>query len=435
MFISHSLKPIKRISLPLSSGLLLAAFIFLLLKVVLPSLGHMTHGFPAYYTASTLLIEGELGPQAYDDAWFVCQVHTVIGQPIDEILTPTLPTASLIVLPFSALPPLAARDSWIWFNLLLLLSGLGFLIATGYILNQRQTAWPFWLIFVAFAFIFPPVAANLFIGQSIILFFCLLSIALFGLISRRDELAGLALGLTFVLKTVGTPLWLLLLLRRRWKALGWGIGTMLVVILSSLPWIGLETWWAYVQAVRRVSGGMTMTVSAYQTTAGLFAHLFYFDPVWNPAPIDHRPTLARLLPLLIALIAVVITLWLGRSSEQEADLFAALIPLSVVLLPVAEEHHLVILLISIFILGDHLRHDFSLSADWLLLGSALFLLLVPFPYASPALSAGWLALLAYPRLYGAWLIWLIAVRRLWAGQSHRYSVTTQSPTVFDGPDR
>jgi hypothetical protein len=416
MFISHSLKPIKRISLPLSLGLLLAALIFSLFKVVLPSLGHMTHGFPAYYTASTLLIEGKLGPQAYDDAWFVRQVHTVIGQPIDEILTPTLPTASLIALPFSALPPLLARDSWIWFNLLLLLSGLGFLLATGYILNQYQTTWSFWLIFMAFAFIFPPVAANLFIGQSIILFFCLLSLALFGLAGHRDELAGLALGLTFVLKTVGGPLWLLLLIRRRWKALGWGIGTILIVVLSSLPWIGIDTWWAYVQAVQRVSGGTTMTVPAYQTTAGLFAHLFYFDPVWNPAPIDHRPALATLLPLLISLIAVTITLWLGRSSEHVADLFAALIPLSVVLLPVAEEHHFVILLIPIFILGDHLRHDFSLSVDWLLLGPALFLLLVPLPYASPVFSAGWLALLAYPRLYGAWLIWLIAVRRLRVGQ-------------------
>jgi hypothetical protein len=34
------------------------------------SAGSVTHGFVSYYTASRLLVSGELGPQAYDDRWF-----------------------------------------------------------------------------------------------------------------------------------------------------------------------------------------------------------------------------------------------------------------------------------------------------------------------------------------------------------------------------
>ena len=45
---------------------------------------------------------------------------------------------------------------------------------------------------------------------------------------------------------------------------------------------------------------------------------------------------------------------------------------------------------------------------------AFALLAVPLPYKDPVLAAGWTALLAYPRLYGAWLLWAWLVREMWA---------------------
>jgi hypothetical protein len=50
------------------------------------------------------------------------------------------------------------------------------------------------------------------------------------------------------------------------------------------------------------------------------------------------------------------------------------------------------------------------SWTWMLWGAlalAALLLAAPLPYKSPALAAGWLALLAYPRVYGAYLLWLV----------------------------
>jgi hypothetical protein len=401
--------------------LVVFSFVFLLVKVIIPATGHMTHGFIGYYVAALLLRRGQLGPQAYDNEWFINQVQAIVRQPIGEIMTPTLPTVSLIALPFTFLPPQAARTAWIWFNFFILLLALGLLMTTLSRANQTGTQPLWWGGFIAFALIFPPVVANLRIGQSFILFFGLFVLAYFGLVNRQDRLAGLALGLAFILKTAGLSLWLLLLAQRRWHALAWGIGLIVVTFLLSLPWIGLATWGAYFQAAWTVTGSPTVAVTAYQTTAGFFAHLFRFDPTWNPNPIADWPALARLLTLLVTVASLTITLWWGRFAPV-VKFFAALIPLSIVLLPVAEEHHFVILLIPIFSLIDDLRQHppaaGGLSLDYIWLGIALCLLVVPIRYDDLALSVGWWALLAYPRLYGAWLIWLVALRRMTTGVAH-----------------
>lgn len=285
------------------------------------------------------------------------------------------------------------------------------------------------IAFLAFALFFQPTLANFEVSQSIIFFFGLFTLALFGLTGGRQSLGGLGLGLAFILKTTGVTLWFLLLLRHRWRAFGWGIVTMMIVAGLSLPWIGLATWQAYVEAILKVSDSPTKAVTAYQTTAGFLTHLFQFDPTWNPSPLYHWPALAGGLTWLITGISLGLTLWLGRKEVVPLSLlFATLLPLSVILLPVAEEHHFVILLISIFILiADLIPAVVLPSTDGILLTLALLLLALPFPYENPSLSQGWLALLAYPRLYGGWLLWLVAVRRM------RSKSTYSACPQFDKP--
>jgi len=419
IWLEKKLKSFEQLSVLLASALLLATFVFLLIRIVIPSTS-IVHGFMGNYVPSVLLVQGKLGPQAYDNEWFIQQVRIVTGQPISEVLAPSLPTVSLLALPFTFLQPQPARELWIWFNLFILLAGLGLLVTTYAQLDQSKARFSLWLTFIAFSFIFPPVAANFLAGQSIILFFGLFVLTLFGLVNRQDWLVGLTLGLALILKTTGLPLWLLLIVHRRWQALGWGIATTASIALVSLPWIGIDTWWAYLQAIWNITGGPISAVTAYQTTYGFFTHLFRFDLTWNPAPILDWPGLAQPLTLFVTIATMTITLWLGRVTALVIDFFAALIPLGVVLLPVGEEHHFIILLLPIFILvNDLIEHSSakeSLLLDWLLLGLALFLLVAPIPYEHPALSVGWLAILAYPRLFGAWLIWIIVIRRMFAKQ-------------------
>jgi hypothetical protein len=47
------------------------------------------------------------------------------------------------------------------------------------------------------------------------------------------------------------------------------------------------------------------------------------------------------------------------------------------------------------------------------------LLIVPLEYTAERFTTGWWAILAYPRLYAAWMLWAASIREL------RYHATTQ----------
>ena len=66
-----------------------------------------------------------------------------------------------------------------------------------------------------------------------------------------------------------------------------------------------------------------------------------------------------------------------------------------------------------------------LDIAWLAL--AFFLLAAPLPYKDPTLADGWIALLAYPRLYGAWLLWAWLIRDLWLDRRVRVADAEVSP--------
>jgi len=367
----------------------------------------MSYGFIGRYTASRLLVQGQFGPQVYDDTWFAAQVQAATQTQFVEIFRPNLPTLSLLTLPFVGMSPQTARDSWIWLNLLALVGALGVLAA----LEAWSLTGARWALLLAVVAATPALAANFRVGQVYTLLLFLFALALFGLVTQREWLAGVALGLAFVFKTGGLLFWLLLVTHKKWRALGWGVATVLLIVLGSLPWIGLETWLAYPPAVWNFSSRGAISVTAYQTTAGLFSHLFQFEPAWNPAPVLHWPVLARLLTAAVTVAAVAVTLWTGRRDDALPASFAALACLNIILLPVAEEYHFVLLILPIFILATRLMQSWpvqGLLVDWLLLGAALLLLVAPLPYEQLEWG-GWWAVLAYPRLAAGWLVWWAAV--------------------------
>ena len=51
--------------------------------------------------------------------------------------------------------------------------------------------------------------------------------------------------------------------------------------------------------------------------------------------------------------------------------------------------------------------------ELLLIGA---LLIVPLEYTAERFTTGWWALLAYPRLYAAWLLWAASIRELRGNQ-------------------
>jgi len=84
--------------------------------------------------------------------------------------------------------------------------------------------------------------------------------------------------------------------------------------------------------------------------------------------------------------------------------------LSVLSLPAVAEPHYVLMAIPLALLR-------LTMAEILLIGA---LLIVPLEWTAERFTTGWGALLAYPRLYAAWLLWAASARELRkdAGPSH-----------------
>jgi hypothetical protein len=149
------------------------------------------------------------------------------------------------------------------------------------------------------------------------------------------------------------------------------------------------------------------TVTAYQTVASLFGHLFIYHPRWNPAPVAHLPLLAGALTwLTLAGSLVLSALWTKRGragpTALTLALFCALLAPNA---PVGEGYHYLLALPSLLVAVWHAWSAGLGWRAWAVLLVAALLIGAPLPYTSPHLEAGWPALLAYPRVYGAYLLW------------------------------
>ncbi|HET9223256.1 MAG TPA: glycosyltransferase 87 family protein, partial [Roseiflexaceae bacterium] len=258
-------------------------------------------------------------------------------------------------------------------------------------------------------------------GQAYLLLFFLLCLACWAL-ARPDAgwwseaSAGLALGLMLILKTAGAWLWPLLLLAGRWRALAFALMFAAAVALISLPWIGVAGWLAYSERLPELATAPRRFVTAYQTTTSLFGHLLVYDAQWNPTPVADAPLLARALTMMVLLATLALSAYWGRLSHPRREvrlltvaLFTSLIVASA---PFGEGYHYVLVLPALLVAawwawqgGE--RHGSLPWMLWGILALAALLLAAPLPYKSPALAVGWLALLAYPRVYGAYLLWLV----------------------------
>jgi hypothetical protein len=363
-----------------------------------------THGFIAYYAASRLLVTGQLDPRVYDDAWFSHYVQNLTNTGVLEVFGPNPPTMALLAVPFEFLGPSAARTLW-------LVSSLAcFAVASLSLLSFcDRRGQPVPAIVVLLMLLSPAVFANLRTGQAYLFVFCVLSAAAICLAQGRDALGGALVGLALVLKASGVPLLILLVARRRVRSV---ISAALVSAAGSLlvtPWIGEGTWLRYPSYVWEFLQRPSTAVTAYQTTRSLARHLCIGDPVWNPMPAADCAPVAYAAPGLVIAGALLVTL--AASSRCRAELWvAAGVCLSVLVLPVAEEHHFVLLGVPmVFVFQRGSQSATSLDTGWWRLIVFGALLLVPLDYTTHVLTTGWSALGAYPRLYAAWLLWGFAI--------------------------
>ena len=380
----------------------LGAAIYFASVIFAPSATRLTHGFISYFTAAQLAREGQAGPQMYDPAWFRPQTLRVSNGDANDILNANPPAIVLLFLPLTVFPVHTARLVWTILNV--------FLLGGAFVLLTRATG-----ISTTRAFFFSalvlcaaPLFENFRLGQVYVGLLFLFSLALFFYERTKKIPSGTGLGIAWILKTSGALVWILFVARREWRVLLGGAVAITLGVIVSLPFVGIETWRVYVtQAFPAFLDSAEHTITAYQTMDGFLQHFLRYDSQLNPAPLWNVPTLARFLYIAFGIVAVGVSLFRTRAQSFRIA-FAIFLTLSVIFSPVAEEYHFVLLILPMFVFAANLSratHTLVLA----LFCVALLLLGLPLDYKNPGLAQGTLAFLAYPRLYGAWLLWAILI--------------------------
>lgn len=362
-----------------------------------------SYGFVAYYTAARLLDEGAGVRNFYDDVWFNARVETYTPG-IRDIYRPNPPTTAWFVLPLAGLDYGRARAAWSLVNLVALAAAVAWLLGQAALRGVWAPA------FVALVLLYHPLRANLAQGQAYALLLGLLVLAWHGYRRRREAVVGLALGTMLAFKLAAPLVWVLLAVQRRWQALAWGAATALGAVLLSLPWVGADAWPAYLSLLTRLSDRPELAVTAYQSQFGLIHHLLAPDARWNPgAPFD-APALADWLTWLSAGLLIGVSAYRAHRAGTSDLIFGAFVILGIVVSPLSLAYHYVLLLLPAALLMAWAQGSGHTWAT-LILVAALAAVAADLPYRSPRLAGGIWSLLAYPKLYGAWALWGLA---LWA---------------------
>jgi hypothetical protein len=371
-------------------ALILSAYFIYNLK---GSIDKPTQGFASYYTASKLLINGERVENFYSDDCFSSKVENYVNG-IYEIYFVNPPTTSLILIPLSPFDYKAARTSWIIFNVFLLIFSIWFLIK-GFDFTRE------WLPIVIILFLlFQPLYANIDFAQAYILIFFLFVVSWNAFRSDNQTLLGILIGIMIVLKSAGLVLPILLITQKKWRSIFWMMATIISISLISLPWIGIESWFVFGEKLFQLNSLPMLSVTAYQTIHSFFYHFFVFNQQWNPYPVINLPVLGILLSVVISLVLSGTIIYYSYKQKNSDLSFAVFLIVGVILSPVSLDYHYVVLLLPILIFIKWLRES-NKNFIWILLIFFYALIAAWLPFSSDKITTGWLAIFAYPKLYGA----------------------------------
>ncbi len=392
----------------------------LLIRVIGPALSRQHFPGSVYWVAPRLVWEGRASV-LLDHAAFAAAAEQMGASP-DLGFLPFAPAAVLPLLPLGLLPEAAAYFAWT------LLGVISLFAAVAVLLVGLRPPPMLALLLVAFLPLFHPLRANFAVGQAYA--FALLALVVhavfsYAVPSRRrmwaEGVGGLAAAVLVVLKTnYGLLILLPAVIWRRWRLLGVAVAVVVVAALLTVPLVGMDGWSAWVQSAFSWRARPETSVTAYQTVHSLLAHLLRQDPTWNPAPVAHLPVVADALWYASTVVLVGITVWaligLRRSVPSPVPSparlllpIALVVPVASLTSPIAEDYHYLLDLLPLFVGATILWAERPKSrAPWLLFAGAILLLAPAWPF-NVQFVEGWWALLFYPRVYGALLLWLALI--------------------------
>jgi hypothetical protein len=360
---------------------------------------------PSYVALANITRDGECSARLFDNDWYGAHVLALTNGAVFDVFTPSLPTLPVLIAPLALVPSAWLPALWFVANAGAL--GLSALIMSSLASCDRERVLiVLGLIVIMFS---APLHEDLVRGQLYVAVLLLHTIVLWAIVRNRLAAGGVALGVLFALKATGLPFWLLLAGLRRFRVLAWGMAALAILFLVSTGACGLEIWRVYVTTVLPAALSSALaTHTAFQTVPAFFQHLFRYDATLNPLPLDNLPWLATACALMVIIALLGATLLRMRRVGLRRVMSAASI-LSVTLMPQAEQYHYLALFAPFGL--SAMSFAALTNRTRVALVVAVLCVYAPLPYKDSALAAGPLSLLAYPRLYGALLLWAIILFR------------------------
>ncbi len=238
------------------------------------------------------------------------------------------------------------------------------------------------------------------------------------------------------IKLFGGVLWLPAIMNRSWRTVIWAFGTIVLVVAIPMHWIGIDAWVEHVHALTTWLSRHWESMTDFQSQAGFLRHLLIFDPELNRHPLVNAPVAASVL-IWIGGIGLIFVSWrLTRNRENTDGTFAAFVVASSILTPVTLEYHFTTLLLPIAILFVWIARE---KNKWTICIFVIGLVLVGLGRLRllERYSAGFESFLAYPRLYGAYLLWFLAVlasreRGMLSSSQTKHFESVSSKRIGDG---
>jgi hypothetical protein len=324
------------------------------------------------------------------------------------------PLAAILLAPTTIWP--AANVAAGWYLVSIALLALSFWLITRKLADVRLP--PGALMIAASAvLLFGPAWEGLIRGQPDTLILACVVLALVLLEEHRAEpIAGALIAFVAMLKIYPALLCFYLLWRRRWSALaGFAVTFGLLVLLSGWM-VGWGTLWRYVTEILTVQSG-AMPYAENQSFNGFLARLFVPGEITTWYTIVQFPRLILLGLYLLDIVVLVLTfalLW--RVPERERGVFklgyGAVMPLIVLIWPIAWIHYQTLLLLPFGLLFIWIwaAGPRAWPVGVVLLGSFLLVALGnEWTVARPALLNGWPKLLQSYKLLGVLILWLLLI--------------------------
>ena len=263
----------------------------------------------------------------------------------------------MLFLPFSLLDYFWTAAIWLGFELACLTASVGMMIRG---MGFRPPLWAAPVIMTALL-AFHPIYEDLYDGQLMIVLLMLLVGAWQALLSGHRWRGGVLIGLAVLIKLMPWPLLLLLALRKDWRALSGGVGTILIGYGMTAWAIGLDAIVSYftrtlpplAQVYSVISSNLSVWTLGprvfHGTEPGVTMGAVMMSRTYDVSitPLVYFPLAGQILSAVAVLVVLLLALKAVHNQLRLDPGFGIFVCVSILLSPIAWSHYLVLAIIPL----------------------------------------------------------------------------------------